>query len=427
MFNVNPGMRWGINGIILLGMVVALYLGQTIFIPTILALLLAAMLWPAATWLNVRGVPFVDVILVRRFPWFRPCFRRLKLPWGLSCMIVVGGLVALAMVITFGFGLAITKMLQDLPTTESDQIRVYTDFRAKIQRISPWPLDTEYLPVKAEDSKVFQSIKRLFDPDQPYIIGFLKGVASYAGSWIWQWILIMFILLFLMVEGRMLSRRVVEIFGPSSEAQTKAVRALADMAVQVRTYLVYRTLINFGMALGLGLIYYSFGLKQSWTWALLTSILWYVPYLGPIAAGVPPILDAFVTCDNGLVAIYLLIIYTIVVIIEGYVIVPVLMGHSMELNATTVMLACMFWELVWGLSGLFLAMPLMAALKAVCYHIPDWRPWANLMSTRDDVPHEDDSSVRMTEALLGRDETRESKLTPGPQRREEKEKVTSDE
>jgi hypothetical protein len=55
----------------------------------------------------------------------------------------------------------------------------------------------------------------------------------------------------------------------------------------------------------------------------------------------------------------------------------------MDLNATTVMLACLYWELVWGWTGLFLAMPLMAAVKTVCYHVPGWRPWANLMDTRD--------------------------------------------
>jgi hypothetical protein len=64
------------------------------------------------------------------------------------------------------------------------------------------------------------------------------------------------------------------------------------------------------------------------------------------------------------------------------VIVPVVMGRSMELNATTTILACLFWELLWGIPGLFLAMPLMAGIKAICENVPDWQPWANLMSTR---------------------------------------------
>src|SRR5205807_9031887 len=117
-------------------------------------------------------------------------------------------------------------------------------------------------------------------------------------------------------------------------------------------------------------------------------ILWYVPYLGPILAGVPPVLDAFVSCESPWVPIGILAFYILFVTLEGYLVVPVVMGRSMELNATTVMLACLFWELVWGTSGLFLAMPLMAAIKTICLHVPDWQPWANLMSTRDDDdPH----------------------------------------
>src|SRR5262249_18025658 len=162
--------------------------------------------------------------------------------------------------------------------------------------------------------------------------------------------------------------------------------ALKDMAYAIRTYLVWRTVLNAAMAVILGLVYQLCDLGQPWTWALITAILLYVPYIGPILAGGPPVLDAFVTCDSPWVAIGLLLFYTSFVTIEGYFIVPVVMGRSMDLNATTVMLACLFWELVWGWAGLFLAMPVMAAAKAICTHVPDWKPWANLMDTRADPP-----------------------------------------
>src|SRR5262249_46285256 len=153
-------------------------------------------------------------------------------------------------------------------------------------------------PEKADKSALFKAIKQALDPNQPHIINFLWGVASYGGSWVWQWILIMFILLFLLLEGRMLVRRVVEIFGPSLEVKAKAAEALGDMANQVRTYLVWRTIVNFGLGLLLGIVYHQLGLSQPWTWAMLTAVLCYVPYLGPIAAGVPPVLDAFITCPS---------------------------------------------------------------------------------------------------------------------------------
>jgi AI-2 transport protein TqsA len=177
---------------------------------------------------------------------------------------------------------------------------------------------------------------------------------------------------------------VVEIFGPSAAVQSKVVEALKEMANQVRAYMVWRTIINFAMAGLLGVIYHVLGLHLAWTWALLTSVLWYIPYLGPIAAGIPPVLDAFVSCPSPWVAVFILVFYVVWVIVEGYFVVPVVMGRSMEMNATTVMLACLFWEHVWGTVGLFLAMPLIAAVKAVCTHVPEAKPWANLMSSHDE-------------------------------------------
>src|SRR5262249_59130680 len=168
------------------------------------------------------------------------------------------------------------------------------------------------------------------------------------------------------------------------EGQNHARTVLADMARQVKTYLVWRTIINFGLAVVVGTIFYFAGLHQPWAWAMLLAILNYVPYLGPLVAAIPPILDAIITVSP-LGAIVIMIVYTVIIVVEGYLIVPVLMGRSMDLNATTVLLACLFWELVWGTVGLFLAMPLMAALKAICYYVPGWRPWANLMSTGVEV------------------------------------------
>ena len=161
------------------------------------------------------------------------------------------------------------------------------------------------------------------------------------------------------------------------------------MAHQVRTYLVWRTIINIGVAIFLGLVYRWAGLAQPWTWAILSAILFYIPYLGPIIAGIPPVVDAFVSSSHPAAALGIMLFYLVVTIIEGYIIVPVVMGRSMELNATTVMLSCLFWELVWGVVGLFLAMPIMAAIKAICFHVPGWQPWANLMSISEEEPKPD--------------------------------------
>ena len=408
--NVSTATRWGLNAVILLSVVLALYLGQSVFIPMVISLLLAAMLWPTATWMNQSGIPLPVLRPRAGFPWLRPHVARAHVSWSLACLTVVIGFVALALMLALAFGLGVGRIVIDLGDRET-QRRVYLDFRAKIQRMSPAELDNEYFNEDPEQSKLLKSIREFFNPNSQPFLHLLARLAGYGGNFVWQSILIMFILLFLLLEGRMLSRRVVEIFGPGAAVQGKAVEALKDMANQVRAYLVWRTIINFGLGAFLGLLYHLLGLKLAWTWALLSALLWYIPYLGPIAAGVPPVLDAFVSCDSPWVAVFIICFYTVFVSLEGWVIVPVVMGRSMEMNATTVMMACLFWELVWGSAGLFLAMPLMAAVKAVCSHVPDWKPWANLMSSHEEIPPEPPDGPEPSA-----DGTAEDRLTPAEPR-----------
>src|SRR5262249_11902575 len=247
----------------------------------------------------------------------------------------------------------------------------------------PWELDEDLFPKNPSSVSEIQAFQNLIEFGRRYGPDLILTITWVGVNWFWQWVLILFILLFLLLEGGMLSRRLVEIFGPSEEVQTKARSVLHDMGRQVNNYLVWRTLINVWLGIVVGAIFQVAGLNQPWAWALLLGILNYVPSLGPIVAAVPPFVDALISVSP-VAAVVVLIVYTIVIIIEGYLIVPLIMGRSMELNATTVMLACLFWELIWGTLGLFLAMPLMAAIRAICFHVPGWRPWANLMSTSEE-------------------------------------------
>ena len=354
--NLTTATRIGLNVLGLLGAIVMLRLGESIFIPLVIALLLATILWSSANRLH----------------------EYYKLPWALACLLSVTVLVLFNVVLTLWFIFAIPKFIQDMAPKDSDrQKEIYQHFRRNLESISPVPLDDRYFPENPLDSQFFIVIQQTLSG--PFVAEALLKIVGYLTNWIWQFVLIMFILLFLLMEGRMLTRRFTEIFGPSTEARNKVAETLAEMTHSVRVYLVWRTIVNIGIGVAVASIYNAMGLRQAWTWGLLTAVLCYIPYLGPIIAGLPPILDAFIFVSP-LMALAVLGFYTAVMTLEGYVIVPLVMGRHMDLNATTVMLACLFWDLVWGVPGLFLAMPLMAGFKSICDHVPGWKPWANLMS-----------------------------------------------
>lgn len=354
--NLTIATRIGLNVLAFLAIAMSLWLGRDIFIPLTIAALLAMILYPAAHWLHHRA----------RFPWFA------------STATVMGLLIVAILGTFFGIGAAVPRVLSELPNPSrpKEMDDFYEKLRTQIQTVWPGSID-EVFPPNPDDSKVLDYVKSLLRED--VLIVPLIAIGKFSLGFVWHSILVLFILLFLMLEGEMLARRIRNIFGDSQITQSHVTSAIAEIALSVRAYLIWRTLVNIGLGVFLGVVYSACGLRQPWTWALFTAVLCYVPYIGTIIAGVPPVLDAFVYVSP-LMALGIAILYVIVVTVEGYYIVPVVMGRNMDLNATTVLLTCLFWDLIWGTPGLFLAMPLMAGVKAICMHVTGWEVWGNLMS-----------------------------------------------
>lgn len=358
--NMTTATRYGLNVLALLGLSVAFYLGSSIFIPLTISALLATILYPAARRLNLY----------------------LKLPWFFACLTSVLILVAVNLAVVAALAASIPQLFNKLPTDRDGWNKRYTETAHKLAAVSPFPIH-EILPEDPDNSSFYLSVTKLFSPEN--LSAYLQSIGSYGFVQLSQLLLILFITLFLLLEGEMLARKARVVFGPSTDTQGRVARALAEIADAVQTYLVWRTIVNAGLAIVLGLFYkYVFGLEQWYLWAVLAGVFSYVPYLGTIAAGLLPVLEALIS-GRPEVALAVIIFYTVIVTVEGYLIVPWVMGRSMDLNATTVMLACLYWHLVWGTAGLFLAMPLMAAIKAVCLHVEDWNAWGQLMSSSHDV------------------------------------------
>lgn len=365
--NLTTVTRYGLNVLAALGASIAMFFGKPVFIPVTIAGLLAAILWPGAKWLH----------------------RRVRMPWFLACCTVVLSLVFVVMLIFALVGVSFSQILNDIPKPNDDASmqRSYSSIRDKFREALPFVTPSSFnsvLPTSAEDSGLYRELKRFFYSEQ--FTSLLLNLTGHSFSLMTESVLVIFTLLFLLVEGQMLLNKIRNIFGPMPESRSQVSASFRQMAESVRSYLVWRTIINIGLGILFGVFYYLMGLKQhAVLWALLTMILCYIPYLGTIAAGVLPILDAVVTVSPW-TGVAVLIFYTVVVTVEGYLIVPWMMGRSMDLNATTVLISCLYWYLVWGTAGLFLAMPIMAAIRVICSNVPGWESWGSLMSS-EESPH----------------------------------------
>src|SRR5437763_14138988 len=143
--DLGPAMRWGLGLVILLAAVFALYLAQSVVVPTVIALLLAAILWPAVRWMNSS----------------------LRFTWTFSCLVMVSFLVILNLFVSVGFGLSITKMLQDIPRPDNTdgQKQVYIKVRESLSQVSPIRLEEVGLPEDPDKSAVFHQFQKTLEGD----------------------------------------------------------------------------------------------------------------------------------------------------------------------------------------------------------------------------------------------------------------------
>lgn len=145
-------------------------------------------------------------------------------------------------------------------------------------------------------------------------------------------------------------------------------------------FMAVKTLVGLGMATTAGVIMWAFGLDHWLLWAFLFFASNYITYIGSIAALIPPILLAFVDLAGPVPAAALagLLIVNRLVWIDF---IEVRMsGKQLNLDPTLMFLWLSYWGWVWGVLGLLLAYPMLAAVKIVLSHVRGSEGWAVLLS-----------------------------------------------
>jgi len=153
-----------------------------------------------------------------------------------------------------------------------------------------------------------------------------------------------------------------------------------EMDSKIRRYIVTKILTSATTGILVIIILLAFGLQLAVVFGILAFFLNFIPNLGSVIATLLPLPVALIQYETlwpviGVVAIPGAIQMTI-----GNGVEPVLMGRGLELHPLVVLMGLLFWGLLWGVAGMFLAAPLTAILRLVLEKFDTTRPVADLMS-----------------------------------------------
>ncbi len=102
------------------------------------------------------------------------------------------------------------------------------------------------------------------------------------------------------------------------------------------------------------------GVEYALVFAVITGLLEFVPYLGPILAAIPPVLFALTQSPGH--ALLVLAVYVAIQQIEGHLIIPLVMARAVSLHPAVVAFGVVLIGQVFGLLGVFVAVPILAAI-----------------------------------------------------------------
>jgi AI-2 transport protein TqsA len=159
----------------------------------------------------------------------------------------------------------------------------------------------------------------------------------------------------------------------------------AEIDGKIRNYIITKILSNLLTAICVWIVYFSMGLDFPLMFATLCFLLCFIPTLGSILATLLPIPIALVQYQEAWPVWTILLFTTLIQVVIGNILEPKFLGRGLDLHPITILISLMFWSLIWGLAGMFLAVPITAALKIVLDKHPITHHFSEMLAGRSPI------------------------------------------
>src|SRR5688572_2000438 len=353
----------------------ALYWGQAVLVPLVLAALLTFLLSPLVMRLDRLRVPRAAGVLL--------------------VMALAGGLIG-------GVGYVVAGQLHsfaaELPTHRQNirtKIREAVAFTrgGAIENVQDTIEDISDVVEEGADPapetrqrRGDEEPVRIAVEEPPPLLGNAEWLGPLFGA-VGTLGLTLLLAIFMLINREDLRDRLVSLSGrPSLVVATKA---LADAGARISRYLAMQFVINATMGVAVGVGLYFIGVPYAALWGLAAGVLRYIPYDGPWISAFLPITVSLVTSPGWQQVVLVVGLFVALELLSNNVMEPLLYGHSVGLSSLAVIVAAIFWTWLWGPVGLVIATPITACLVVLSSYVPALDSIGRLLGQRPALkPHE---------------------------------------
>jgi len=161
---------------------------------------------------------------------------------------------------------------------------------------------------------------------------------------------------------------------------------IGEMEAGVKRYVFTKVVLSGATGLLVFVILWALGVPYAVTFGAFAFILNFIPSVGSIIATILPLPVLLLSPDISTTTLILAIVIPgTVQMAVGNAVEPRMMGKSLDLHPITILLALIFWGMIWGFEGMILAVPITAVVKIILEKMEMTASIANLMAGRLDA------------------------------------------
>lgn len=331
-----------ILGILVL-IVVILVFAKPFLVPITFAALLSMLLLPITKWLQQKGVPKA-----------------------------ISTLASVLILVAF-FSLVIFFISWQLNDIAGDATKLEQQLSERYQQIKEYVSQQFGISPERQQQMIKQQQASSAGKTGSMITGFLSGLGGFLGNTL---LVLVYIFLFIYFRRR-IKGFIVRLVNREDKATALTIVNNAQKVSMKYLSGLFLMIVCLWIMYGIG--FTIVGVKNAFFFAILCGLLEIVPFVGNLTGTVLTIAMSLVQGGDVKMVIGILIVYGLVQFIQTYLIEPLVVGSEVSLNPLFTIVGLIAGELLWGIPGMVLAIPLLGMAKIVFDHIEPLKPYGYLI------------------------------------------------
>ena len=300
---------------------------------------------------------------------------RVRVPRGLSVFVVYVAFAAVIIVAIWG----LATVVVDQTKTAANRLDTYftvagtpdgrVDADRDVDRLQRW-LDDHGLGGIEVRERGHRLVKQIREKDvgkyTNKVVDFVEGAAISIGKLLFGIVVIIVVSVYMLLDFGRLARWIDRRFPPHEGSQPLLTRMEFAVAGYVKGQFLVSLIIGASAGLGMWIFGVTGLVPGADKYALLfgawVAVTELIPYLGPWLGAIPAGIYALVVDPISLIWVTLL--FLVIHQIEGHVVIPNVMSSTLRLHPLLVIFGLLAGGEIYGLPGILVALPLLAAMRA---------------------------------------------------------------